>query len=285
MIARITIFMATIMCIGCVSTQKMADGSYRVKLFDRRIVNQYMANNLSQTQTNEATETDQPGVMPLLPIKNPVSGKNMLYLDGRFNYHCLAELLYMAKSNSDKPKNHAEYRGCRYDYIKLQEGKKKAGLSYDPAAPSLYDDDAIKNSYWEGVVTDTIAKLKGVDRFKIRFNKMTNTKSNGMITISPSFGMPLMHDVVHLLADPPEVPITIDDPEVMNRIKTTGETETVVCDAIWDFVRAAERTGTKSQYGKYLVFFKTTQIGCHKPKHDYSRRSFNVGSLLPISVQ
>lgn len=265
MFLRVVLLVAIFFCAGCVSTQNMPDGSVRVKLFDRRLVNQYLANQVLPSQAGQQVQgMDEPGVISLLATKDPFSD-NLLYLDGRFPIQCLSEFMYMAKSGSDSLKKNTEYKGCRYAYMKLQYNKRKAGMPYDMAAPSLFDaTEAEINAYWEHVVSEAIAYLNTSNKYRIRFYKLTNAKGNGLVTISPKLGDP-GGDINALLACvPSEVPITVDDPVIMAKMQR--QTETIGCDAIWEYQKSFEKTATNSLSTRYMVVFKTTKIKCYKPK-------------------
>ena len=251
---------------GCITTQTMPDGSTKVRITNDPSV---IASSPLGRLLPGSTETSQgvvgaDGVVSLIPTKHPLPDRGMLYLNGQFTYTCMTELMYAAKSGANRLRERPD-EGCRQEYLIRQGELKRAGKPYDTSAPAFGSNTATEAAYWQSLVERNIAALRGANRFAIRFANIANVSKTGAISVRPGFGEAQTNDYVKMLPVPVEVPVVLDDAAFAYRLRSTGFSDGIACDATWEFLRTVDHN-TGYNYGRFEVQFKTVQMGCREAR-------------------
>lgn len=259
--------MAAFSLAGCVTTKTMPDGSTMVRVTNKPDTKEESTATGSSSSIVRGGITDGNGTVSLIPVDSPNKprGSYPLYLNGRFTYECMTELLYAAKNGTEVDPKRNE--NCRQEYLLRQKDLKRSGKSYDQDAPVYGLNKALENQYWEKLVSETIVTLRAAKQFQIRFSKIAKISATGKITVRPSVGSESTNNYVILRPIPADVPVLLDDINFANKISSnpdnrkSGFGHWISCTAIANFV-GTEDHKTGSSYGRYEVQFNTVQMGC-----------------------
>lgn len=269
--ASVAVLTALLSLSGCVTTEKLADGSTRVSLnTDPRLMAKTLKGE-SEPLAKAAPLVDEQGNVSLIPQVNPL-GRNRgnLYLGGRFNYSCMTEFVYSAKSGLGKLRDRAD-EACKQDYLARQSELRRKGLPHDAAAPVYGSNRAEEDAYWNALSVQTVSDLSRASQFSIRFAKIVEVAKDGGLSIQPSIGEAVTNDYVRMMPVPASVPVIIEDAAFASRLSSdpdkrkTGVGDWVSCDAVWHFVGTKDRN-TGYSYGRYEVQFATKQMGCQEAR-------------------
>jgi len=253
---------------GCITTQKMPDGSTKVRITNAPSVTGSGSGPLGGLLPG-ATETSQglvgvdgvvgaDGVVSLIPKTNPLPNGPLMYLNGQFAYSCMSELLYAAKSGANRLRERVDSI-CRTRYLVRQSELKRAGKPYDTSAPRATSAEAA--AYWQSLVERNIAALRGANRFAVRVKQIAHiNKTTGMLSVRPGLAGRVDGDPVNMVTVPADVPVVADDAELVNHLKTRGG-GFIICGAIWEFLRIVDHN-TGNAGGRFEMQFKAAQMEC-----------------------
>ncbi|NIF27691.1 hypothetical protein F3J44_15075 [Pantoea sp. Tr-811] len=270
--------LATVAMAGCVTTERMPDGTTKIRFSDETT-----SSLASLVPTSVATGMAGGGGsgLDLMPTRSPLNSGQFLYFAGQYDYECAAALLYSAKSS--QPMDTQTSNTCRDRYFSRQQALKMAGKPYNRAAPA-YDAANPPQAYWAQMTGQTISQLAGTGQFATRFTGLPRVGSDGQITMVVGFlGAGRGQDVA-LATTPMRTPVVINDAgfEAQMRSKAarlnTKVGDMSTCDAVLAYNGAVDK-GRKPanvsarDYSRYEVRFTVASMGCKNSLYEFKSAS------------
>lgn len=276
MIKSLLPIMAAMAMAGCMTAERMPDGTTRIRFSDET------ANSLASLMPSGAMPGRANGGsgsgLDLNYTMNPLGNGTYLYLNGQFDYDCAAAMLYSAKSG--QPLGEAISNTCRSSYFLQQEKLRMAGKPYDKGAPA-YDPYNPPNAYWAKIVARTTSQLEAANQFNVRFAGYPQLDRNGKITIRVQFMGVALGQYASLVTVPERTEVLLDDPQFEATLRKQSQglntviPQVISCDAVLDYSKAVDKGPRPSsipngEYSRYEVQFVVKKMGCQDHQRYFS---------------
>lgn len=277
--AALTVFCFAAMA-GCVTTQKMPDGTTKIRFTDEA------ASSLASMMPSSVMPllSGSPGGsggLDLNPTLSPLGTGEWLYLAGKYDYECMSAMLYSAKSGHPMVADISET--CRDRYFLRQQQLKRAGKSYDRGAPA-FDPSNPPAAYWQTVSGQTISQLASMGQFNTRFEGLPRIDRSGQISIKVGFLGAAKGQDIKLTTVPDRTPVAMDDASFAAGMKSrsaqmnTDIGEMSACSAVLSVASAVDNgrrpaSIPASEYSRYEVRFNVAAMGCKNSVHEFKSAS------------
>ncbi|NIE78108.1 hypothetical protein F3J45_27145 [Pantoea sp. Ap-967] len=260
---------------GCVTTERMPDGTTKVRFSDEAVSS--LTSIMPSGLVTGAANGSSGGGLNLLPTKSQAGSGLYLYFDGRYDFNCASALLYSAKSGKELDKNTND--SCRDRYFLRQSELKLAGNAYDRAAPS-YDVRNPPDAYWSKLKAQTVGQLASTQQFAARFTAMPRLDSQGNITMTAGFMGEGGGQHVALVTTPHRIPVVMEDAGFAAQVRSNAAKRNsefgnwTTCDAVLVYSSTVDRGRRPaniiaSEYLQYEVRFTVSSMSCKDGMHSY----------------
>ena len=266
---------------GCITTQKMPDGTTKIRFTDETASSLVSMMPTSVVPMLSGTNSNS---LDLNPTLSSIGTGEWLYLNGRFDYECMSSMLYSAKSRAaiDAETNDT----CRDRYFLRQQQLKRAGKSYDRGAPAFNPANP-PAAYWQSVSGKTISQLASMSEFNTRFEGLPRIDSVGRVSIKVGFLGAAKGQDVRLTTVPERTPVVMDDAAFEASMKSrsaqmiTDVGEMSACNANLSVASAVDKGRRPaniptSEFSRYEVRFTVIAMGCKNSVHEFKSASGTI---------
>lgn len=271
---------ALVFLAGC-TTQPRRDGSSLV-----RISNPFAGDGGKSTQATAPTFplVDASGVVSLDGVNPPweksKTGPQLVFLNGRFSYPCMAIILYAAKSGEPISETDRDY--CSAD-LSFRQGEYRArGYPYDANAPYKPitpsggpSDEALV--YWQATLDALTPILRNHQKFKTTYYTALDVRHSSRLETAlaidrskagltePLFSTPLPPEPVSKIRGASLMTVNPQVPALPNKPSDKRlEIGMALCTTILDFVGTKDKTVYTSPWGdrRNVVYFTAANSSC-----------------------